>query len=229
MHLNLPRVRNLYQSEQNYQPNERALFSRSLEGVLSMLLAAKRRPSVRYSRSSDVRHQRTLSLFDAQTQPLTLALPAPSQLARGLAFATVQRMKEQAELFFFQQERVSPLLLVLDRREDPVTPLLMQWTYQAMVHELIGIQNNRVDLRDVPGVPKDMHEVVLSAATDKFFRQTMYLNYGDLGASVRQLVEEYQRKVKNNQKLATIEGASRTARCPRPTLPRSRAARVSQT
>jgi hypothetical protein len=35
---------------------------------------------------------------------------------------------------------------VLDRRNDPVTPLLSQWTYQAMVHELMGINNGRVSL-----------------------------------------------------------------------------------
>ena len=29
--------------------------------------------------------------------------------------------------------------------------MLQQWTYQAMVHELIGIDNNRVDLRGAPG------------------------------------------------------------------------------
>jgi len=34
--------------------------------------------------------------------------------------------------------------------DDPVTPLLQQWTYQAMIHELLGIHNNRVDLKDVP-------------------------------------------------------------------------------
>jgi len=38
------------------------------------------------------------------------------------------------------------LLLITDRREDPITPLLSQWTYQAMLHELIGINENRVDL-----------------------------------------------------------------------------------
>jgi vacuolar protein sorting-associated protein 45 len=32
----------------------------------------------------------------------------------------------------------------VDRRNDPVTPLLSQWTYQAMVHELVGITNGRV-------------------------------------------------------------------------------------
>jgi vacuolar protein sorting-associated protein 45 len=73
------------------------------------------------------------------------------------------------------------LLLVIDRRDDPVTPLLNQWTYQvcrhktiiylcikctallickqhgsqAMVHELIGIENNKVDLKGFPNVPKD--------------------------------------------------------------------------
>lgn len=38
------------------------------------------------------------------------------------------------------------MLLLIDRKEDPVTPLLMQWTYQAMVHELLGIHANRVNL-----------------------------------------------------------------------------------
>jgi hypothetical protein len=42
------------------------------------------------------------------------------------------------------------------RREDPVTPLLSQWTYQAMVHELLGINNNRVSLAGTPGITKDL-------------------------------------------------------------------------
>ena len=39
-----------------------------------------------------------------------------------------------------------------------MTPLLLQWTYQAMVHELIGINTNRVDLSKVPGV-RAMHSL----------------------------------------------------------------------
>jgi len=45
---------------------------------------------------------------------------------------------------------------ILLRREDPVTPLLSQWTYQAMVHELLGINNNRVSLAGMPGISKDL-------------------------------------------------------------------------
>ena len=49
-----------------------------------------------------------------------------------------------------------PLLLIVDRRNDPVTPLLTQWTYQAMVHELFGIVNGRVNLSVVPDVRPEL-------------------------------------------------------------------------
>lgn len=45
----------------------------------------------------------------------------------------------------------------------------MQWTYQAMVHELLTIRNNRVNLAGVPGAPKDLVEVLLSADQDEFY------------------------------------------------------------
>jgi len=45
----------------------------------------------------------------------------------------------------------------------------VQWTYQAMVHELLGITNNRISLTGVPAVSKDMQEVVLSAEHDDFY------------------------------------------------------------
>ena len=51
------------------------------------------------------------------------------------------------------------MLLILDRKCDPVTPLLSQWTYQAMVHELLGLNNNRVVLKGAPNVSKEMEEV----------------------------------------------------------------------
>lgn len=52
-----------------------------------------------------------------------------------------------------------PLLLIVDRRNDAVSPLLSQWTYQAMVHELLTMSNNRVSLAEIPNVPQDMKEV----------------------------------------------------------------------
>lgn len=50
-----------------------------------------------------------------------------------------------------------------------VVVLSFQWTYQAMVHELLGINNNRINLANVPGITKDLQEVVLSAEHDEFY------------------------------------------------------------
>ncbi len=43
-----------------------------------------------------------------------------------------------------------------------------------MVHELLGIQNNRVSLEGVPGIGKDMREVVLSALQDDFYAKVRW-------------------------------------------------------
>lgn len=41
--------------------------------------------------------------------------------------------EQESGLFDFRRTEVSPLLLVIDRRDDPVTPLLNQWTYQVLL------------------------------------------------------------------------------------------------
>lgn len=43
-----------------------------------------------------------------------------------------------------------------------------------MVHEIIGISNNRVDLSAVPKVAKDLPEVVLSELHDQFYNEVRY-------------------------------------------------------
>jgi hypothetical protein len=38
------------------------------------------------------------------------------------------------------------ILIITERKEDVVTPLLTPWTYLAMLHEFIGVFNNKVDI-----------------------------------------------------------------------------------
>ena len=73
------------------------------------------------------------------------------KLAHALHHLTTE---EERALFDFGSRAAdeSPLVLILDRKDDPVTPLLLQWTYLAMVHELLGLADNRVSLQHVPGV-----------------------------------------------------------------------------
>eukprot|EP00003_Mantamonas_plastica_P032393 TRINITY_DN878_c0_g5_i2.p1 TRINITY_DN878_c0_g5~~TRINITY_DN878_c0_g5_i2.p1 ORF type:complete len:383 (+),score=141.09 TRINITY_DN878_c0_g5_i2:1200-2348(+) len=100
---------------------------------------------------------------------------------------------------------VDPQLIILDRRDDPVTPLLTQWTYQAQVHEFLGLSNNRVNMKGVPGVPKDMKEIVFSLDFDPFYRENMHSNFGDLGDNLKELTDQFQAKTNTNKNISTIE------------------------
>ena len=80
-------------------------------------------------------------------------------MSQRLAEELNRTMQREHDLFAFTSD-VAPILLLLDRRDDPMTPLLNQWTYQAMVHELLGITNHRVDLSKAPGIKKEMQVCV---------------------------------------------------------------------
>ena len=79
-------------------------------------------------------------------------------------------------------------ILILDRREDPVTPLLNQWTYQGMIHELLGLNANKVDLKHISHLADEMKEVVVSCDEDEFFQQIMFSNFGDVANAIHNLV-----------------------------------------
>nr|XP_020767432.1 vacuolar protein sorting-associated protein 45 isoform X1 [Odocoileus virginianus texanus] len=74
-----------------------------------------------------------------------------------------------------------------------------------MVHELLGINNNRIDLSRVPGISKDLREVVLSAENDEFYANNMHLNFAEIGSNIKNLMEDFQKKKpKEQQKLESI-------------------------
>jgi vacuolar protein sorting-associated protein 45 len=158
-------------------------FDRAVDGIVATLLALKRRPAVRYQGSSS--------------------------LCKSLAERVAVRMDQEAALFGFRPQEPPPLLLLLDRCEDPVTPLLNQWTYEAMVHELIGAENNRVSLAKAPNVPDDLRDVVLDAAVDDFFRRNRYQNFGELGVNLKRLVDSFHDQSRSNSNLSSIEDMMR--------------------
>ncbi|KAL4776177.1 Sec1-like protein [Aspergillus nidulans var. acristatus] len=158
-------------------------LQRSTEGVIATLLSLKKNPLIRYEKNS--------------------------LLAKKLATEVRYQITQEEQLFNFRKTDTPPILLILDRRDDPITPLLTQWTYQAMVHELIGIQNGRVDLRDVPEIRPELREIVLSQDQDPFFKKNMFQNFGDLGQNIKEYVEQYQVKTKNTMNIESIADMKR--------------------
>ncbi|KAK0188075.1 Sec1-like protein [Armillaria mellea] len=141
-------------------------LERSIQGISAVLLSLKKKPLIRYERMSG--------------------------MAKKLAVEIQHRIQSESTLFDFRPTQVPPLLLILDRRNDPVTPLLSQWTYQGMVHELLGIQNGRVNLSMVPDIRPELSEITLTTSTDPFFQAHYLATFGDLGSSLKNYVQSYQ-------------------------------------
>ncbi|XP_013378687.1 vacuolar protein sorting-associated protein 45 [Lingula anatina] len=154
-------------------------LTRSVQGLTAVLLSLKKCPMIRFQNSSE--------------------------MARRMADNVRQVISKEASLFDFRRTDVPPVLLILDRRDDPVTPLLNQWTYQAMVHELLEISNNRISLASVPGISKELKEVVLSAEHDEFYANNMYANFGEIGVNIKTLMEEFQKKSQGQSKVESIQ------------------------
>ncbi|OBT87116.1 hypothetical protein VE02_02261 [Pseudogymnoascus sp. 03VT05] len=158
-------------------------LQRSTDGLVGLLLSLKKKPLIRYEKNS--------------------------LLAKKLATEVRYLVSQEEQLFDFRKVDTPPILLILDRRDDPITPLLSQWTYQAMVHELLGINNGRVDLHSVPDIRPELKEVVLSQDQDPFFKKNMYLNFGDLGGNIKDYVEQYQSKTKSSSNIESIADMKR--------------------
>jgi len=156
---------------------------RVVQGLVSVILSLRKKPVVRYE--------------------------GRSEHAKRVATEFLRTVDNDKALFDFRRQESVPLLLILDRCSDPVTPLLNQWTYQAMLHELLGLDNNTVDLSHMRNLPKDQRQLVLSARQDEFFKKNMYNNYGDVGIAVRELVENFEKQTNSNHNISSIEDMKR--------------------
>ena len=158
-------------------------LQRTTEGVIALLLSLKKKPLIRYEKNS--------------------------LMTKKLATEVRYQLTQEEQLFDFRKVDTPPILLLLDRRDDPITPLLTEWTYQAMVHELLGIFNGRVDLGAVPDIRPELKEIVLSPDQDPFFKKNMYQNFGDLGGNIKEYVQQYQSRTKSSMQIDSIADMKR--------------------
>ncbi|EGW30607.1 uncharacterized protein SPAPADRAFT_143323 [Spathaspora passalidarum NRRL Y-27907] len=135
--------------------------------LVSLLLSLKKTPVIKYeSNSLDLKRLSSEILYNINTN------------SNNNLFDDLNKNSD-----------VAPILLLLDRKNDPITPLIAPWTYQSMIHEFIHINKNIVDVSG--------ETVILDSQFDKFFKEAMYLNYGDLTEKFQKYVEEYKTQTKS--------------------------------
>jgi vacuolar protein sorting-associated protein 45 len=149
------------------------LVDRCTDTIAAVMLSLRSNFQIRYSKNSEM----------------------AQRLAKSLHQLTVV---DQQELFDFGSRDRNSVVLLLDRNHDPVTPLLSQWTYQAMIHEVLGTKDNIVSL-------DESRAYVISSLQDEFFRKNMFLNFGDVGMAVKDLVDKLSVDHKVVRGLETIE------------------------
>jgi vacuolar protein sorting-associated protein 45 len=147
-------------------------FTRVCQGLVATMLGSNRRPVIRYRNNSKV--------------------------AAKIAQEVGNKMRMINTTFFDLRSRGS-LLLILERCDDPITPLLTQWTYEAMVHEYFGIEDGVVQIADVQAGSNPTTDKanidgkdVLTAQHDNFFASHRESDWGQLCTSVRDLIEAYK-------------------------------------
>jgi hypothetical protein len=57
-----------------------------------------------------------------------------------------------------------------------------------MIHEILDLKLNRVDLKHVENLEADMKEVVLNSDEDAFYKKIMNKNFGDVAEDIHNLV-----------------------------------------
>lgn len=194
-------------------------------GVLPCIPGMKRMPSASSSSSSsstaylhNPNVERTVDAVTSIVLALKLNKPdvrfhSSSALCRNIAQRLAVKFDQERSLFDFStnnphhsRTNVRTMVLILDRREDPVTPLLNQWTYEAMLHEVVGIKYNRVSLPEQEKA--EMKEVVLDDHEDRFYKENRYVNFGQLGSNLQAMVKQYQQlqdEKKNKQNMQNVE------------------------
>lgn len=98
-------------------------------------------------------------------------------------------------MFDFRTPDTPPVLLVFDRRNDLITPLLQHWTYLSMLHDRFCIRNGKLESED---------KQTLMLLDDPFLKANGYTMFGTLGENVSLLVKEFEQKSRRNAQLDSI-------------------------
>ncbi|RNF05411.1 putative vacuolar protein sorting-associated protein [Trypanosoma rangeli] len=146
---------------------------RIAESIAATFVAWRRRPYIRFEQNS--------------------------AFARRVAVELGDILNKNAELYNYKNK--DGLLLILDRRSDALTPLLTPWTYQAMLHEHIGLHHNRLQFSD--GAVKE--EYVFSQQDDPFFAANMFANWGELCSNVKAYVDTCKATLNIDRSTATMD------------------------
>ncbi|KAL0208561.1 hypothetical protein P9112_011148 [Eukaryota sp. TZLM1-RC] len=139
------------------------------------------------------------SLLIALGSPASIRYIKDSDLTRTIASSCHSQLRQHKDLL---NKSSLTQVLVMDRKEDPVSPVVLPWTYHAMIGEFSSsFINNRAVIRK-DGEEK---EYVFSTFNDSFFENHRNSSFGDVGVATHDLVCEFSKQQSSAKALNSIE------------------------
>lgn len=187
----MPSTTVLMKPKEQWNDTQNKMVERMYHGLLSVIMSLRVIPQVRYLSQSDP------------------CFYIANKLSRKLEIELTEKRSD-----YRVDDRA--IVIITERKEDIVTPLLIPWTYQAMIHEYIGLANNKVDLvnrqKIALGVMEDqMHkgdenkEFVLSELTDDFYFKNVHNTLPDLATNIQNFINEVSEKKKKTVNIESLE------------------------
>ncbi|CRG94366.1 vacuolar protein sorting-associated protein 45, putative [Plasmodium gallinaceum] len=197
-------------SYSNFILYENQIINRIVDGIFSLLCSTKQIPDIIYNKNSnickhiiDLLKEKVLkykSIFSGVLESYE-KYNEEMEKYKKLNYANENNYQFNNLINQNTYTMGNSSLLIIDRREDPITPLLTQWTYQAMLHELIGIENNKINLEN----NNEDAKIVMSCNYDDFYNEHLFDNFGDLGKAVKNYVDIYQEETSKKSNLESID------------------------
>eukprot|EP01114_Cavostelium_apophysatum_P002585 TRINITY_DN12296_c0_g1_i1.p1 TRINITY_DN12296_c0_g1~~TRINITY_DN12296_c0_g1_i1.p1 ORF type:complete len:628 (+),score=163.71 TRINITY_DN12296_c0_g1_i1:113-1996(+) len=133
---------------------------------------------------------------------------APEAVASQLDTKLHEHLVNMGNLFSDTTSGYSqrPVLIILDRNTDLSVMLHHTWTYEALVHDLLGMTLNRVQLEvqeadDSGNKPKEVKSYDLDS-TDAFWSQNSGTAFPNIAVAVNTYLKEYQGAVDEFNKMS---------------------------
>lgn len=144
-------------------------------------------------------------LLSAKTKP-DICFSSSIESTQLLSDTLIDTIKSKREIFHFANNKENSLLLLLDRCQDPITPLLTKWTYQSMIHEIIGLKNNICSFNS----EGKTLTFPLSEFDDNFYSASIYSNYGFFCELINKYVEDLNKEKKQLMESSDIDEMRKT-------------------
>lgn len=169
--LNLPFIGDLLGGEEDFRPSDKDFLKKTEDSLFSLCLALRRLPHITHNSSSRLSHKIADNLY--------------AKLEREYIQNHKDYLPDNLELVIFE------------RRDDPITPLIYNWSYMSLVNEFIGIKSNTVHLSSKPQI--------FSRETDDFFLDKNWSsNYGELTKDLHENMEKLKKKIGGPKKLQSL-------------------------